>query len=1307
MNRKQRLADLKFTEQVRQLLEPLDLDNRVFDSLIYDIAAWQTPVEKIPSFIDSVTQKGLFEFLIPILKKHNAHGVWIDALDALKKTFPEDPSKKYSYKILESQSGLLQYAIIAVLQKLDALNSSNLEKALCACRPSNESSIQTTHQMLHYCFLNDVIIFARESAASPEEQNSEKEFQLLFFHQILTTLSSLETLNAYKLFRIICSFSIHQTIIPFFQEVIKTKSLIWFYKYFPLAMGNIHYQSPASNRDNFFTMLITIIVTKNKSNLSYQDIIDRLDVIVAENNVNTRAKLVDRFSEVSAHLVPSSRRGAYDVGEQLFSNYVAPISSNNLQHQEHERLSEENDDDNEALWNLWSAWVNGDEHSVSEIDSNIKKAAPEAHEDFEQSPKRRRRNVDQNLTAYETNELNQIVLKQSLESNEIDSIPKNSTVLFNNNIDSETLIALKNKGCSLICTGLIAPIHSKYQEGKAYDLPFSHENTTIFSSTTSYTKIRHTQVKKVSIGRESQSQTLIEASNFIGFKGIDKNDRFIFIMAGRTQEAFTPDPSTNQYRTVLVLTENEYGQLKEDKSSLYPYEVLLVKRRINTTTASTPSMITARRRATIEFALANELNHFLMLDDNINMVEIAQQHYQNNHENPYVAIYNLMLEKTIHVNEPLTSLQTKSCHKQWFVPNMLGCKYFLFNLNVLRSMLRALDETIKPNEIGFSIFPEDDATGQQDYYMQLYFHSLAALTNDQNTHRRGFDLFPKTTAKIHRSGLNRNLAVAQNNELSEIYTTIHLLEQVIDVGGLKLSEVVDRTTLMYNSIILEAEKQHAEKQKNFFNADYIVSLSSEEQDYRLVNERSLASLSLEDYLNTVATIDNLHPHQRDALSFYKNNLSSTSSDINFTICTGGGKTYIQGLIAFAHFKQQPGKNVVIVCPTQHICIQFRDALRELTVKEWLPQELQVDPTKINSVLSDQTTRSIIQAHFHWNESLQNKSNILVICHESFKRLIAPQSPEYYNEQFDLMKKTSVFMFDEAHLTSSYDPNKIRSGEALPTSIRRLNFTATPIYQTPLQYEFNIRQGVATKILAHFIIDDTFSARDIQDWDKIASLVTHHPMPKSNKALKDHKGIIYVSSISDARDLFNKLVAEGFTCYEIHSNRENSNADIHSFKEAETGIAIAVDMLVEGFDCSDVYWSMILKDSLSSYNDQRKTILDCDKRAQILGRLLRASEKNSSKQALLILPDNFRLSSLERDFHYKKQKSIQSPIILVADTMYPIIPAPSSNKNSFFAQKKSHNPRVQQEDKGNRGSLLRKRSLEEVYPAFHSIKNVKI
>jgi superfamily II DNA or RNA helicase len=886
----------------------------------------------------------------------------------------------------------------------------------------------------------------------------------------------------------------------------------------------------------------------------------------------------------------------------------------------------------------------------------------------------------QRLNAYAANDLGEIVLHRSLNSNEIKSISTNATVLFDSTIDSKTLLALKHKGCSFICTGILARIGSKYQEGKAYELPLPFEETPNVFPAPFYTVINHTQVK-TQLQRQSvqpplrdffseSSSVIFESQEspgnyrFIGFSKIDKNDKFIFIMAGRKEEAFTPkpDPNNDQYRTVLVLTEAEYQALKENKSSLKPYEVLIVSPRINTLTESQPGMITARRRATLIFALINALKNLMMLDDNITKVEIGGHHQQSN-QNHYVTLYDLMLAQTVEANEPLASLQTKS-RKQWHLPTMLGCKYFFFNLDIFRSMLETLDKDIDPTEIGFSIFPEDDATGQQDYYMQLYFHALAALIKNENNKQHGFYICPKRMAQIYRSQINRNLALAKNKRLSEIHITKDLLEQVIDAGGRTLLEVVDRTVYMYNSIVSEGIKRHKEKQDDFFRANYRESLSPGEEDSFSEDENTLLPLPLEDYLDKTVTINDLYPHQRSALSFYKDQLHS-KSDINFTMCTGSGKTYIQALIAFSHFKAEPGKNVVIICPTQHISIQFRDALRALTHKEWLPEELKVSPNKINSVLSDPTTQSISQDHFHWNESLQEEANILVICHQSFKQLLSNQNAKCYKKPFDLIGRTSVFLFDEAHLTSKYDPQAIRSSEALLPAIRRLNFTATSIHDGGLQYEFSTKAGLKGQILAPFVVDNTFPAGDIRNWDKIASFITDHVMPNNGaEKLEKYKGIIYVDSIEDANALFSKMRNNSVVCFKINSSEADSNANIHQFKEVDTGIAIAVDMLVEGFDCPDVHWAMILKESLSGQNDFNKTILDAQRREQILGRLLRIPATGEHKTALLIVPDSFRLSKLENDFCHSKL-SLNRKITSVVDTMYPLPPIRKKNKNAFF------------------------------------------
>jgi superfamily II DNA or RNA helicase len=1258
MTSEQRLADPSFEPCLTIILKPFQLNDTELRSLIIEISKWlindshYMEIEKFiapaKEIIETLKKKNLHEFLVPLLKKRCSHYEWIYVLSALKKTFTEDLSKKYSHQMLRSKSGILQYAIITALQKLNALDSVNLECALAAYDNSDNShqvAITPVYKMIHYCFL-------RRDIAFKQQPDCSKEFQLLLFNQIL----ALKKEAATNLVKIICTHPVNDRTIPFFQDVVKKNSLSWFLKYHLIAASPNCGDASPSNEDNFFTMIESIIFTNNRYNLSYVEIMTHLDAIVNTKQVTTRAGLIEAFSTlVLPAAIPakyednqlnniennenSLQRTDFQFIDNIGKNHssgiaVLPASSNNRLHQEHVELLQEKDDDRL-------------------LERNAGDLLPEHSK---QKSKRRRRSADETIATYETNESGEIVLKQSLPPSDIDSIPENATVVFNNHIDSETLFALERKGCSLIHTGLTAPIDSKYQEGKACEVPTWDKNAPFFSQAIYYS-IKHANVNDVLKSRDSRNQRLVKLNNFIGFKTIRENDRFIFIMAGRNQNAFTPSPLQEHYRTVLVLTNTEYEQLKGNRSSLYPYEVLLVNRRITTTTDSIPSMITARRRATLEFSLSFDLNHFLMLDDNIETVYINQK-FNALHNAPYANIYDMMHKETTDANEPLASLQTKS-YKRWHIKTMLGCKYFFFNLDIIRSMLTALDNDINPKDIGFSIFPEDDATGQQDYYMQLYFHCLAGLTNNQNTNRRGFYSLPKTTAQIDRSPLNLNLAQSNNKPLSKIIgLTIPFAEQLVDVG---LSELVYRTTFMYNSIISEGIKQHSKRTEAFYRVDYTTQLLKKEGVDPVIKERPTTPLSLQEHVNIAANTTGLHPHQRKALLFYNENLSSNNLDINFTICTGGGKTYIQGLIAFAHFKAHPEKNVVIVCPTQLISTQFRETLRKLAQQDWLPRELAVDPDKIHTVLSDTTTASISQDHFHWNASLQTHANILVVCHDSFKKLIHLDGIDSYNKPFELVSNTSVFLFDEAHLTSSYDESTIQRKEALPASIRRLNFTATAIYEVPLSYEFDTNSGVESGILAPFVVDNTFPEQNIKNWNTIQSLILNHPMPKTAGTLKDYKGIIYVSSIADANALFHCLQNQNYMCYRIDSKNSNGHEHLLRFKQETKGIAIAVDMLVEGFDCPDVYWAMILKSSLSGCKEQNKAIPDAYKREQMLGRLLRKFAPDANKQALLIVPDNFRLSALENKFSYINCSN-QASITPVTDTIASMTSTPNNNNS---------------------------------------------
>lgn len=173
------------------------------------------------------------------------------------------------------------------------------------------------------------------------------------------------------------------------------------------------------------------------------------------------------------------------------------------------------------------------------------------------------------------------------------------------------------------------------------------------------------------------------------------------------------------------------------------------------------------------------------------------------------------------------------------------------------------------------------------------------------------------------------------------------------------------------------------------------------------------------------------------------------------------------------------------------------------------------------------------------------------------------------------------------------------------------FSATP---KPLlidahhnKFDYTLAEGIRDKFLVPLILDNSLPQEEMSS-EQIITMLKKQCHPCDGRALVEHKGIIYVkgraAAILLAQELNNAIF--GLNVFEIHSHNSNSKTDLEAFKKARTGIAIAVEMLVEGFDDSSVDWAMV-----------NKRVKE-DTAIQMIGRVLRPDVKNKQKIALVLL-----------------------------------------------------------------------------------------
>lgn len=337
-------------------------------------------------------------------------------------------------------------------------------------------------------------------------------------------------------------------------------------------------------------------------------------------------------------------------------------------------------------------------------------------------------------------------------------------------------------------------------------------------------------------------------------------------------------------------------------------------------------------------------------------------------------------------------------------------------------------------------------------------------------------------------------------------------------------------------------------------------------------------------LNAYGQTFSFRSHQVDAFNWLKEqlNLSNTNKFI-FNMATSSGKTSIMLLLGLIALKAEPAKNVCIIFPTIQLVHQtlkklYNDYRPLMTCLGFSEREIYGVCSKESS---EDEHQSIIKVwDMNHNRSLQNQGHLYLFCNASFKEV----DNDWLKENMPLV------IIDESHKQQTI--NAHFSSETL-----QCFFSATPqsrLAGDASMFSYTRKQGIDDGILTPLMVDDSLPD-DTNNEDVLYCLQQHqHP---NGQALIHHKGIIYVQSIKEAETLHNHFSNSSLfnddTLFIFTSNESQNEIELIRFTKAQKGVAIAVNMLVEGYDDDVVDYVMVLKQSLAN-----------DNLHQIIGRILR-------------------------------------------------------------------------------------------------------
>lgn len=752
---------------------------------------------------------------------------------------------------------------------------------------------------------------------------------------------------------------------------------------------------------------------------------------------------------------------------------------------------------------------------------------------------------------------------------------------------------------------------------------------------------------------------------------LTSSTQLYFIMAGRDfSEQLLPVITPNSLtRCVLIVTQTEWDNLdaQEGHARLFAgYDVLIISS-FSFLNQQLPRLesLNIRRRAALYLACELGVARIIMADDNIQTIYCSPSNNSlDGLDSLYAFMTNQMQEKLV---ISISTINFKESSEN-YLNNALGSKLFMLSMP---EIIKNKKNTTSGWQEAMALFPLDENAFGEDYFMQLILEQLKPHTS--SGHNYGI-ISPKL-AQIKRSTQARNAFQQQGRLAEELSCDSAQLNQLKPLLSDTMYDVFLKSMGEFNRLYqeqLDRLQAHSDfmKNTNFYNNPYGITAYrkaklalrtpvsgdfSKEIDYRLNRflAADLSQLKMKPF-----------QHQVDALRFFKDN-HQASNQLTFSIATGCGKTYIQAWLATHAFLSTTTKHSIIVCPTIDLVLQTKAKFSEYC-DELTSQRDEVWP-RIIHICSDSNAISI--PAFNENDNLKNESHVFIICKRSFDILSGDTSPS------SILHNTGMIIFDESHVVF-----KKETQDYLQTNypnILNLLFSATPNPETilsisklvvennqyelnakkavaegrligfreepqekvyPLVYEYPREQAIMDRNLVPFIVDDSINKLSV--FNIITLLKSHLHADTSQKTpLLNHKTIIFVQSINDAEEMYSKLIQDlafASKVYCIHSKNANHQNDLKSFKACQSGIAIAVDMLIAGYD-----------DCLVDCVIINKKITDKDTETQIIGRALRLN--GAAKQmALIIFPSEMNQIKNSTERHNRVISGYQTAQITLAD-----------------------------------------------------------
>ena len=695
---------------------------------------------------------------------------------------------------------------------------------------------------------------------------------------------------------------------------------------------------------------------------------------------------------------------------------------------------------------------------------------------------------------------------------------------------------------------------------------------------------------------------------------LSSKDTCYFLMAGRLQEALVPALDiTSNTRCVIVLNQQEYAKLSQFGALASRYDFLVIQRFNKSIDGREVclSSLTMRRRAALHAAYVLELSDMIMMDDNIESFHSSSDEGSAcNADTVYSSLQTLQKID----GEPILSVPTLINNFQKDVADgQLGCKLFMINIDFLKRELRDSSTLL-------ALFPLNEKAWGEDYFMQIVSH---LLLKDKEPHQKGFQIVNPEQMQITRSRSHINACRKQGIQAAPLPDPSDSCRALF--GNEPALALHKEAIKHFNRLISEQVEgyQWSEDHRRKYN---FAAVNAKKLGYAALaplrasqlpfNEQLI--LNLKQFLDRMKLIEggsfHLYPHQTEAVSFVIDKMTKSSEkrkrqdQLTFDVATGAGKTLIEAILAFQAFLASNTQHVVLICPTIQLVRQTRDALLSYAKHILTEEEAQMTCPRILAICAGEISQQMLDR----NEHLFSP-HIFVMCVDSFQQLLIAQSQS--------IGKFGYIIYDESHLVER--PSHTATIADKKPGVLSVCFSATPEDNHSSRYIYTREEGIQNGILTPLWVDDSIlSTAVLAEHKNLIKLLKTHRHPSDNLFLQEHKGIIYISSIAVANALAETITQNcpDFPVFEVHS-RQAEKTIVEQFKAAGKGVAIAIRMLVEGFDEATVDFAIIAK------------TVGRDSLIQIIGRLLRKNTENPTKIGLAILTNE-----LNRDGFFRREKT---------------------------------------------------------------------